>query len=400
MEAVSDYRVDELELSTAAAVLIIDDETGPRESMRMLLKPFYRVHCSAGVVEALSILERETIDCVVMDIRMPGMTGIEGLKHLRNLDPDVAVIMLTGYGSLETAREAMQLGANDYLKKPFDAKEMAQVIQKNVERSAYARRKRNAELELKGLNQKLQAELRRSERMISLGQNSRELVHDLQNPLTIVMGFVNLLSIELRKLDDSGAHIGGPRQHAMDYLDIMENSLLRCRNLLETWQNMGESTASLQCISVEALLAPVMKEIRAMAQERSITLNENIQFFQEHEVMVNPKEYPRVLTNLVSNALEALPEEGGWVRIGAFVKEERLYLSVQDNGCGISEEDQQRIFQRSFTTKRDQGGCGLGLNITRRIVEQHGGQIELSSQPEKGSTFTTWIPTISTPTQL
>ena len=96
-------------------VLVIDDEMGPRESLRMLLKPNYQVYTAENVETGLRILREKRPDAVISDIRMPGTSGIDGLRKIREIDPHVAVIMLTGFGALETAKEALRLGANDYI---------------------------------------------------------------------------------------------------------------------------------------------------------------------------------------------------------------------------------------------------------------------------------------------
>ena len=169
-------------------VLVIDDERGPRESLRILLKNDFNVVCADSVDWGLQLLKESQPDAIVMDIRMPDKTGIEGLREIRAIDPSVAVIMLTGFGTLETAQEAIRLGADDYLKKPFDAREMQEIITRNVHKTQIERRRWRAEKELLTLNQQLQEELGEKERLAALGQKSAELVHDLRNPLTSVLG--------------------------------------------------------------------------------------------------------------------------------------------------------------------------------------------------------------------
>src|SRR3989442_8103407 len=120
-------------------ILVIDDEIGPRESLRMLLKPDYQVHTADCVEAGMKLLKEKQPDTIVMDIRMPGMNGIDGLRKIREIDPHLSVIMLTGFGALETAKEALRLGANDYISKPFDAHEMRDVIGRNVERTRLQR---------------------------------------------------------------------------------------------------------------------------------------------------------------------------------------------------------------------------------------------------------------------
>src|SRR5438045_5176868 len=117
--------------------------------------------------------------------------------------------MLTGFGALETAKEALRLGANDYISKPFDAHEMRQVINRNVERTRVQRTSETAAAEIKELNNRLLKEVAQKERLASLGQASAEFVHDLGNPLTIVWGYVQLLARRLDKSeqDESGTSV-------------------------------------------------------------------------------------------------------------------------------------------------------------------------------------------------
>src|SRR3954451_517577 len=136
-------------------VVIIDDEMGPRESLRMLLKPNYQVHTAENVETGLQLVREIHPDVVISDIRMPGTSGIEGLRKIRDIDPHVSVIMLTGFGALDTAKEALRLGANDYLSKPFDASEMRNVVSRYVERTRLHRQSINAAAEIKELNNRL-----------------------------------------------------------------------------------------------------------------------------------------------------------------------------------------------------------------------------------------------------
>src|ERR1700757_479562 len=158
--------------SDQPGILVLDDEVGPRESLRMLLKPDYQVHTADCVETGLKVLREKSPDTIVMDIRMPGMTGIEGLRKIREIDPHLSVIMLTGFGALDTAKEALRLGANDYISKPFDAREMQDVIGRNVERTRLQRTAEHAAEEIKELNNRLLKELAQKEKLASLGQHS------------------------------------------------------------------------------------------------------------------------------------------------------------------------------------------------------------------------------------
>ncbi len=117
-----------------ANVLIVDDEIGPRESLRIILKPHYNIFTAENGFTALQILKQQEIDVVTLDLRMQGMSGIETLKEIRAIDPDVMVIIITGYGTLNSAIEAIRYGVFDYIPKPFNVPEIICIIEKSVQR--------------------------------------------------------------------------------------------------------------------------------------------------------------------------------------------------------------------------------------------------------------------------
>ena len=218
-------------------VLVIDDERGPRESLRILLKNRYCVFCADNVDAGLDLLRQSQPDVVIMDIRMPGKSGLEGLAELRRVDPSVSVVMLTGFGTLETAQEAIRLGANDYVCKPFDTVQMEQVIIRNVQRTRLERTHRNAERELAKLNRQLLEELDRKQNMAELGQKSAELVHDLRNPLTVVMGSVEMLADQLAQ---SRERLGTQWPEMEAYMEMIQKSVNRCKELADLWLTLGK----------------------------------------------------------------------------------------------------------------------------------------------------------------
>src|SRR5947209_5925467 len=255
-------------------VLVIDDEMGPRESLRMLLKPNYQVHTADSVEAGIRLLREKKPDAVISDIRMPGTSGIDGLRRIREIDPHVAVIMLTGFGALETAQEALRLGANDYINKPFDAREMRDVISRNVERTRVHRTGENAASEIRELNNRLLKELAQKERLASLGQASAEFVHDLGNPLTIVWGYVQLLA---KKLDQSEKENGAQTPNSAKELQIIEQNVRLCRELLTMWQSYGSvEAAPHQPISICSVVYDVVKGAASIATQHGVELQTDI----------------------------------------------------------------------------------------------------------------------------
>lgn len=111
-------------------ILIVDDEIGPRESLKMILKPFYKIETAENGARALEILREKEIDLVTLDLKMPGMDGAEALKEIKQKNPEVEVLIITGYGSLKSAIDGIRHGACDYVLKPFNISEIITIINK------------------------------------------------------------------------------------------------------------------------------------------------------------------------------------------------------------------------------------------------------------------------------
>lgn len=373
-------------------ILVIDDEIGPRESLRMLLKPDYNVQTADCVEAGLKLLKEKQPDTIVMDIRMPGMTGIEGLRKIREIDPHLSVIMLTGFGALETAKEAVRLGANDYISKPFDAGEMREVIGRNVERTRVQRAADNAAAEIKELNARLLKQLAQKERLASLGQASAEFVHDLGNPLTIVWGYVQLLS---KKLERSEGGAGGEKSASIKELDIIEQNVRMCRELLTMWQSYGSVEASPpKPISVSGILREVIKGANAVAAQNGLEIQSNI-CDDECQLMGDAVQINRAIQNVIINAIQASADKKGPVQIECTRKEFYVDIRVEDSGSGIDPAQMSKIFDPYFTTKQSKSGTGLGLYITKKVVEDHSGSIKVDSTPGVGTVFTIRLPLLN-----
>ncbi len=118
-------------------VLVVDDEMGPREALRLILKPIYEVYTAASGEEALEILQKEEIDLVTLDLKMPGLSGFDVLKEIKKLNKKIDVIVITGQGSLPNAKEAIHYGAGDFISKPFNVADIISVVSKVFERRRY-----------------------------------------------------------------------------------------------------------------------------------------------------------------------------------------------------------------------------------------------------------------------
>src|SRR5215470_11847528 len=155
---------------TKPHVLVVDDEMGPRESLKMILNPYYTVHTAERGGQAVEMLGKFPVDLVTLDLKMPGLSGIHVLEKLKEYDPDIEAIIITGYGSLDTAIEGLRLGAFDYISKPFDVNHILSLVRRGLER-------RNAKSKLRQVKSDFLS----------------NVSHELRTPLSVVVGFVYLL---------------------------------------------------------------------------------------------------------------------------------------------------------------------------------------------------------------
>ncbi|MEI6807799.1 MAG: hybrid sensor histidine kinase/response regulator [bacterium] len=366
-----------------AKVLVIDDDLGPRESLRILLKNHYQVFSAESVDQGLELLHKHQPDVVVMDIRMPGKSGITGLREIRAVNTTISVVMLTGYGALDTAQEAIRLGASDYLKKPFDTTEMSRVIERNIQRTRMERRRILAEKELREINARLVNELAKKDRLaISVGQRSAEIAHDLRNPLTTVIGYVQLLCASLQK---SRNELGDQWETTIESIKMIESSVWQCKELTDLLMNLGNSNSSpLQVVQLGELIKTVVKSLEPRATERGLKFSMAAEG-PETIIMANRLQLSRAFSNVLVNALESMPENTGSVVIGYQREGKVVEITVQDNGCGITAEKLARVFDPYFTTKQDTGGTGLGLFVTKTVIDDLRGSIDIQSSPGKGT---------------
>jgi signal transduction histidine kinase len=378
---------------TTPKVLVIDDEFGPRESLRFLLKPDYRVFCAEGVDRGLELLREHEPDAVILDIRMPGRNGLEGLREIRRIDPDTAVIMLTGYAALGTAQEAVRNDANDYMEKPFDAGEMRRTVHWHVARTRLRRQRVQLAREMERMQERLTSELRQKDHLAELGQASAEFVHDLRNALAVAGGSAELLRLEL---GGEASRSAAAEPAATDaYLDMMERTIIQCRDMLDTWGRLIKQEPSQPCaFSLGAFVRGAVAACQPAAQAVEASLLCTCEA-DDAEALGDEVQLGRALTNVIHNAIQALPATGGCVRVSLKRQDQQVLISVTDNGCGIPAEHLEHLFKPHFTTKQARGGMGLGLFIAYKVVEAHHGTLSVESKAGQGTTMRLMLPVCS-----
>ncbi len=364
-------------------LLVIDDELGPRESLRFLFKDIYDVTCTDSVDQAIEALKKSSPDCIISDIKMPGKTGIQGLEEIRKIDQQVSIVMLTGFGSLETAQEAIRHGATDYLKKPFDTDEIRETIAKYVERTKLSRKQIATTGHLETLTDQLQEQLAAKEQFAELGEKSSEFVHDLGNPLSVINGYVQILIQDIKDKKTQEKEIN------ISYLEQIEQSVSRCRDMLTLWRERSRrADSSIKKINLSDLASEVTGNAKALAVEKNaevtLTKGPNDCVIEGDNVQVF-----RAIQNIVGNALDALPQKGGCINVSWRIDGSRALVEVEDNAGGFPPDKIADLQTKYYTTKGESGGMGLGLFITKNIVEAHGGSLILANNDKGTGAFVT-----------
>lgn len=364
---------------TRARVLVVDDEYGPRESIAFTLGTEFSVDTAERAKEALDKIVKNTYAVIILDIRMPEMDGIAALKIIRELDPEVAVVMLTGYGTLATAQQAILGGANQYLRKPPDIEELLAAVRKQAEATSVRRKEAEANASAQQILQQLKTEMSGVAAEVWHGRASVELVHDLANPLTVMIGYAGLLQEEAKVL--AGV---SPEKAAkfMDYAQIVERSAEYCHHLAENWRKSTYQAEDFKEVDLVELAREMHRVI--------FFSNESIVFVGAPRLLVKGVrlELARVFQNLFRNALEAGSRR---VKVEFTESGKGPEVVVADNGSGMDANTIHRALKGGFTTKRH--GTGLGLSICRHLLGAHGATLALESIKGEGSTFKITFPT-------
>jgi signal transduction histidine kinase len=336
----------------------------------MLLKEQYGVQLACDVPSALEVAERFSVDVVVTDIRMPRLTGVDLLERVKRLDPDIQVIILTGYGQLETAMKAVEFGAFAYMEKPFDNDLMMRQVQ-----AAVTRRRR--ELERRRLEQ-LALEANRFD---LVGRVVSGLLHDLGTPLSVISSHLELLLFDTDRSDLDNR------------LNIMHEQVLHCTDIIKSTMNFlrhpSPQHAPMNVNEVVRTCADLAKPLlRRQRVEMTFGLAEDLAMCQGDFILLR-----QAVLNLVTNACQAMQgqPEPQRLRIATWNEPNTVCLAVADSGPGIPPENRNKVFDTFFSTK-GKAGTGLGLAVVKNVARQHGGEISVGETPGRGATFILRLP--------
>ena len=378
-------------METKGRVLVIDDELGIRMGcQRALSSQDYSVDSAASGETGLEKIAKEGYDLVLLDIMMPGMSGMETLKRIPEIDPNVVCIVITGYATVELAVQAIKQGAYDFITKPFDADTLLLTVDQGMERhrlSLQAQRLEEMEARTRELTHQKQ-DLERLDRMKSTF--TLTVAHELRAPVAAIQSYLRLILDGYISPEKQRHYLERAERRALAQLDLITD-LLDLAHLQDP-----DRQVKTQPVQLVQVLQDVLDEMAAQASEKQIEVECDLAP-DLPAVHMAPQHAKQLWTNLVSNAVKYTPE-GGRVHIVLGSQEGHLVGSVRDSGIGIAPDELPLIFEEFYRTKASkaytQMGTGLGLTIVKRLLESYGGMIGVESTPGKGSCFTFKLPVI------
>ncbi len=359
-------------------VLLIDDEEVVLDSCtRMLRGGHYEVKTAMDGAKGVALAREFHPDLVIVDLKMPGISGLEVLEQIQTFDPTISSIMLTGFATVGSAVDAMKKGACDFLPKPITPDEFRLVVARALER-------RRLILETQAL---------RREKEMLREQFAAIVSHELKSPLGAMQQNLFVLAEELSdKLNDE-------QRQRLERMKVRVTDLMK---LIQTWlrlisADIGKIRESFQPVAVKDVVAKSVESVQNEATRKAIGITTE---GADAPCRVNGDEgtLAQALTNILGNAVK-YSRSGTEVQVRVGEEAGQVVIAVADAGVGIAADELPHVFEdfyRAPSSAKGQQGTGLGLPLSRRIVEAHDGTISVTSEPGKGSTFTIRLPALKT----
>jgi two-component system sensor histidine kinase/response regulator len=355
--------------SPTSLVLIIDDEAAIRDGCRQALeKSGYSVLDASDGSEGIRIARDAKPDIALIDLKMPGISGMEIIEILSRDVPDIVLVMITGYATIVSAVEAIQKGTYDYLPKPFSPDQLRSVVRRALEH-------RNLKIETRQLREEKERMEKSFVTFVS---------HEMRSPLVVIRQYIEALkAVAADRLD-------------RDMMVIIERCNGRIRDLetlIEHWLDISRITEGSLGLKKEPLnllelIKRSMEEMAPICEEKGIMLKTDLPN-QVPEILGDQESLLRVFTNIIGNAIK-YTSGNGVIAITAMNDDFYVMVRISDTGTGIPSDKLPFIFEpfyRVMGKEERERGSGLGLTFCKKIMELHGGEISVSSTEGQGSAF-------------
>lgn len=368
-------------------ILVVDDEPGIRSGVTRILRNFsvsypfmdddiqFNVVEAASGEEALEIIKTKPPAIVLLDNKLPGIQGVDVLDYINSNQLNILVMMITSYASLELAVKATNIGAYDFVPKPFTPQELKSSIE-NITKHYFLRR--------------MTRKLHKEGKQIRF-QFLTVLSHELKSPLNAIEGYLKLMQEK-----QAGDNIDA-------YNDMIDRSLSRIkamRNLIMdlldlTHIDSGKKKRDLQELDLNLIAKSAMDTMMPLSVQRDVKLILDTE--DQTPYTADVEEMEIIFNNLISNAVK-YNIDGGTVRCIIRSTPDQVIIKVEDTGVGIEKEELPKLFHEFTRIKnpktKNVSGTGLGLSIVKRLVDLYHGNIEVDSVSGVGTTFTVVFPVI------
>ena len=366
-------------------VMVVDDEPGIRSGVSRILNnfavsyPFMDADIGFNLIEvgtgeeAIEKIKSDHFDIVLLDNKLPGIQGTDVLEFINVNKPEILVMMITSYASLELAVKATNNGAYDFIPKPFTPQELKSSLE-NASKHLF----------LRGMTKKMKKEGKEIRyQFLSV------LSHELKAPLNAIEGYLRIMqnkeagddmALYDQMIDRSLQRIKGMRNLIMDLLDL-------------TKIRLEKKTEKFQLVKIKDIAQNAIEAINPYAIQKDVEIN----LFDANETEMNtdPGDIEIIFNNLISNAVK-YNRDGGKVDVILEMDQKKLKILVIDTGIGMTDEETKNLFDEFFRVKNEQTkhitGSGLGLSIVKRVVDLYNGEIHVDSKVGQGSTFIVILP--------
>jgi signal transduction histidine kinase len=392
IDEVTEQRVverDPDELRRSHTVLVVEDTPDVIRMIRLSLHHDFRVLAATNGKVGLELAKKHRPSIIVTDLMMPVMDGLELTQKLRE-DPQlrhIPIVMLTARNEVESRVAGLQGGVDAYLGKPFSTKELTTTV-----RSLVHNLERTAELVL-------------TQKLDSIEAIAGGLAHEIGNPLNYVKNALAVVQRDTEQLLDAAGRGGAPGldvaavgRRTKKLFDVAESGVRRIAATVELMMRYSRNGYS-RTQQPHDLYAAALEALDVLLPSLGKPLELDASFTGEAQVNCVPEELNQVLSNLIQNAAEAAPSEGGRLELRGWNEGSDLCLSVRDNGSGIGPENLSKVFNAFFTTKDAAAGMGMGLTIAQRVARALGGSIGVHSELGVGTVFTLRVPRLQAPSK-